>query len=262
MKKTILILTLCCFFYCGKGQDNSATIGGANSPTDQTAFNFEYDITPNIGDFVALQHSSLSWQPDIKIQIGGKDVLDGIVAKYSGLLSKYKFTDDPDIPDLSKTIQVFSFSGGFEANQSFNVINGLMEFGYMPWYQNQTKSSIIRKTKFGAFAQLGYKFQGENVHLGGNQDQSQENEDDVLARLKTSFVYAPEIKLGTNAKIITEGAAHAWLDIVNSDIYYNIKGSLKLEVKKYTWIVKYEKGSGAPNFNEGDQFGGGLQIAF
>ena len=58
-------------------------------------------------------------------------------------------------------------------------------------------------------------------------------------------------------------SAEFYYDIANDEVYYQLKGILRLKLAGSSAIdFTYEKGSGAPNFNEGDQFGVGLTFAF
>ena len=61
------------------------------------------------------------------------------------------------------------------------------------------------------------------------------------------------------------GNADGWYDFLNSQIYYTVQGNLRLYLTagedKY-FDFQYQKGSGAPNFNQGDQYGIGLTISF
>jgi hypothetical protein len=59
------------------------------------------------------------------------------------------------------------------------------------------------------------------------------------------------------------GKADCWYDFLNGEVYYTIQGKLRFYLtqnKDKFFDFKYQKGSGAPNFNQGDQFGMGLTV--
>ena len=61
------------------------------------------------------------------------------------------------------------------------------------------------------------------------------------------------------------GSADAWYDILNSEIYYRLEGTVRFFLsanKDKFFSLNYQKGSGAPNFNQGEQFGMGLTVTF
>ena len=59
------------------------------------------------------------------------------------------------------------------------------------------------------------------------------------------------------------GAATVWYDIANSVFYHRLVATLRLTViENRHFDFTYEKGSGAPNFNEGSQFSANLAVTF
>jgi hypothetical protein len=52
---------------------------------------------------------------------------------------------------------------------------------------------------------------------------------------------------------------------MNSEIYYTLEAKVRFylsQQKDKFFDFEYQKGSGAPNFNQGDQFGIGLTVTF
>lgn len=146
--------------------------------------------------------------------------------------------------------------------------------GWVPWYQtqgNRRTPKLLKYTKFGIFLQGGYKFDidtdsTQRIPIGGEVDESKEKTDNAIFRAKGSF--------GIDTKSLFEisgigigliGNIDTWYDFLNSEIYYSINGKLRFyltESKDKYFDFKYQKGSGAPNFNQGDQFGMGLMVTF
>ncbi len=223
----------------------------------------------------------LTLSPDVKIETGEKDAFNGIIAKAALNFIKFKMTtltmaDGKVIstPDSRKLFWVFPVSVGGETNNRFDRVNGLIEGGVVPWYQNaaiQSSSDLTKqfaKTKFGAFVQGGYKFDGDNsstIPIGGATDESDEVVENSIFRVKAIASYRPEFildkKTGFGLGLI--GDATYWYDIVNSENYYRIEGAFRIILKEDRYFdLTYQKGSGAPNFNEGEQFSANLTIGF
>ena len=57
--------------------------------------------------------------------------------------------------------------------------------------------------------------------------------------------------------------ANGWYDILNKTTYFSLEGKLRFFVGKNRYFdFVYQKGSGAPNFNKGDQYGINLTVGF
>jgi len=184
-----------------------------------------------------------------------------------------------ETPDLTKGFQTFPLSLGVETNSKFNIINGIAEAGWVPWYAKRSDSNAqnpFRTIKFGLFVQSGYKFRLDSLHsicpndsldlCNGNRDESSEEANKFLLRAKGSFKMSTNnlVNLG-NTGLGLSGHADGWYDIANKVWYYRAEASLRFYFSrkgdKY-FDLAYQKGSGAPNFNTGDQFGLGLTVGF
>ena len=258
-------------------QSNDFSVGYLNTVLEKNALRFAIDysekIEPKLSLFVSGKNSLMSFSPDLKILLGSEDAFNGIVAKYTGNIMKFKTTTIAGIetPDLSKTFSNFPVSIGIESDKDFSFVSGLVETGYIPWYQNNKDlKNVLRETKVGVFVQGGYKFDTStetdtitNIN-SGDIDHSEEENDNGLFRLKFSAGFSPKIYIEeeNNIGFSLIGNGDAWYDIMNNEIYYHLEGALRLFYKDYFFDIKYEKGSGAPNFNQGDQFSANLGIVF
>lgn len=263
--KNLTFLLLLIFVTGVNAQNSQLSIGGVNTELGKGAVELGLSILPDINrlsTFSARNNSTFSTTPDIQIQVGDEDAFSSIALKYEALFMKFNMTTVAGVqtPDLSRTFHVFSVALGTEADQSLETFNGLIELGYMPWYQNSAKG-ILSKTKFGVFLQGGNKF-SQSVQDGGKSDESKENVDSGILRLKSSFHFSPQIRVLSKFNISPNGETHAWFDALNGQIYYKLKGAINFNFMDFTWEWKYEKGSGAPNFNQGEQFGTSLSIRF
>lgn len=216
------------------------------------------------------EHSLFLITPRINIQNGNEDAFSILEGKITGLIMLFDTTKVGGIivPNTGKTFHTFPISFGVETNNHFNFVNGIAEIGWVPWYQNNPKlPNWIKKTKLGIFVQSGYKFGIDTttvVAVGGATDQSKEIINHGLFRVKGSFGFDTRSILSMQ-NIGLVGNADLWYDILNTQIYYTIQGKIRfyLTKEKDNFIdLLYQKGSGAPNFNEGDQFGIGLTVSF
>lgn len=223
-------------------------------------------------DILVTQEKSLfQLTPAFDIQTGTNDAFSSITAKLSGIFMTFRDTTIAGVvtPNTSRGFQTFPIAVGFETNNQLSIINGIVEIGWVPWYQtieNKKTPEWLKHTLFGVFLQSGYKFKVDTsqVFIGGEIDESSEDVEDVIFRAKGSF--------GIDTKTLFElsgvgiglvSNADGWYDFMNNEIYYTLEAKVRfyLSQQKDKFIdFEYQKGSGAPNFNQGDQFGIGLTV--
>jgi hypothetical protein len=208
--------------------------------------------------------------PEISIQTGDQDSFNEIIMKVKGYHAKFQETMIGEIPapDSSKFFSVFPFACGIETNRDFSMMNTLVEAGYVPFEKLSSKYFLGFNPAFGVFIQGGYKFEvdDEDDAAGGAADESEEGLDSLLLRTKIGGKAIIPVDLSGNKSryglsIIPE--AWAWYDFVNYETYHRIVGILRISLDNDKYFdLKYENGSGAPNFNEGQQFSANITIAF
>ena len=223
--------------------------------------------------FSANKDYLFTMQPEFNIETGNEDAFSSITAKMVGfwLFAKKDEVDNIPVLNLNKTFHVLPISGGIETDNTFRNINAIIEMGYIPWYYSATAKTpkLLKHTKVGLFLQGGYKFEldaNNTNYQGGDEDESMETPNDPIFRTKGSFVIDTKkliVHKKTGWGIGLIGETDGWYDFLNSEVYYRIEGKVRfyLSPKKF-FDFKYEKGSGAPNFNQGDQFGLGLTVEF
>jgi hypothetical protein len=216
---------------------------------------------------VTGKHSFFLVMPDINVETGTQDAFSSINVKATALFASFKTETVEGIvtPDLDKAFQTFPISLGVETNNLFSYVNGIIEAGWVPWYQSKGSSMFLKHTKFGLFLQGGYKFHIDSTQgKGGQVDQSAEPVRSTILRAKGSLGISTGAIINIGAfKIGLAGDGDGWYDIMNSQFYHrlSVKGRIFLNSDNY-FDFGYENGSGAPTFNKGSQFGVGLTVTF
>lgn len=218
---------------------------------------------------VPMSSSLFALTPEFTIRTGTADAFSSITAKATGMFMFFGTTKVNGIvtPNTAKPFTVIPLSVGVETNNQFSKANVILETGFIPWYQSGPVADWIKRTKIGVFAQTGYKMNWIDpgtAPQGGQIDESEEEPNEFILRLKASGAsqIATPVKMGAvEAGLI--GAGDLWFDVANRAVYYRYDATLRfyLAPDRYLDLV-YQKGSGAPNFNQGDQFGVGLSITF
>ncbi len=249
------------------------TVGGVRTETNQAAiaigFNYLKSLDSLYGGKEAMIYGKRSWimvTPEVDFQTGGADALNGITGKATAMITKFRTTvvDGIETPDADKVLHVFPVSVGAESNNRFNFVNGIVEAGYTPYYQSVTSNlpHWLKRTKLGVFLQTGYKF-GDSSNWNPD-DQSQEAMRSGILRARGSFSINTRDVITVDAfRVGIVGKTNVWYDFVNRKFHSQIVGTARLRLTPTMFVdVEYQKGSGAPNFNDGDQFGTGLSILF
>jgi len=209
--------------------------------------------------------------PEFNSEEGSEDAFSSIVAKITGFgaIFKKKKIDGFEIPDLQQTFHVFPFSIGAETDGSFSFANMIIEAGYFPWYYQPTNKlpAFLKHTKAAIFLQGGYKFIVDTANAkktGGAKDESSEPLEKGIFRSKFVFeLDSKELLRKNDFGLVITGGINLWYDFANSKTYHRLSGKTRFYVNKnYYFDFTYEKGSGAPNFNQGEQFGINLGVSF
>jgi hypothetical protein len=216
--------------------------------------------------FIAKKNSFFMVTPELDIQTGTEDAFSSIVLKATGLINVFKThtVAGLEAPNYNKTFHSFPVSLGVETNNQFNNTNGILEAGWVPYYQSYSRQSPewIKRTRFGVFLQAGYKFNADSSGIGGEVNESEEKEERAIFRAKGSFAVDTDkfIKIG-GINIGLLGTADGWADIVNSAFYSKLEGRIRVYLSDATaFDVIFSSGSGAPLFNEAFQQGVGVSI--
>lgn len=208
------------------------------------------------------------FSPEVELQTGEADSFNGLVTKLTGNYIRFNTTlvGPIEAPDNSKPFHVFPISLGLESNRNFQTNSLLVELGYIP-FDLKSKWRLGIDTKIGAFIQAGYKFESDSTQVeaeGGASDQSNEDPDSELFRIKLDAgTELLSYKISSKYSISLVPRARIWFDLANSETYHKYETEVKLSLGDgKTLDFRYEDGSGAPNFNEGSQFGTYLTINY
>lgn len=216
----------------------------------------------------------LSFTPEIITQAGTSDAFSQLQAKLSGYFLKGKVIEIAGLKtiDTKATLHLFPISVGAESNGNFSFVNTLAEVGYIPYYQatgNKTVSDFLKYTTISFFVQAGYKNKLDTTNTmalqGGKIDASAEALNTTLLRFKAHATIDTKNFFTNNTKpgIGLIGKATYWYDFINKQIYYNLQAKCRVYLTPTQFFdFTYDKGSGAPNFNQGEQFTTGLTVAF
>jgi hypothetical protein len=216
----------------------------------------------------AGRETAMAWvfSPDISILTGDADAFNGVVAKLTGNIYPYlRLADGGLHVDRNQNfLLILPVSAGFETDRRFARVSGLLEMGTVAFW----KRDLVKNLNLipAVYLQTGYKFSGASgtPATGGAKDESSEPKDQALFRIKGTFGMDWKIiKKWNEGDVALHGRATGWLDAVNSKQYYRLEGRLGIPLgDKQTFDLTYEKGSGEPNFNTGDQFSANLTVQF
>lgn len=233
-------------------------------------------------DILLAQKKSLfQLTPGINVQTGTEDAFSSIQLKLSGIFMTFQTTyvGNSVTPNLNKGFQTFPISLGVETSNRFNTLNTLAEVGWVPWFKKKPNGNTLnpfRTVRAGIFVQSGYKFRldslasicpNDSMNLcNGAADESFEDPNSFLLRSKASLkINTQNLVTMGNVGLGLSGVANGWYDIKNNAWYYQAEAALRMYFNRKNdkyFDIAYQKGSGAPNFNTGGQFGMGLTMAF
>lgn len=205
--------------------------------------------------------------PDIEVRTGGSDAFDAVIAKLTGLTVLDPPLGEDGEANYGAFLHAFTYSLGFETTRNMNTPAALAEAGWIPIAPSKVgqdeRFGLDGGRRVGVFLQLGYKFSADDPAAapeGGAADESKESPDDAIARIKVDARY----RLDLGERVVLIPIAQYWYDAKNGSSYYAISGTIRVAIQpgKYFWDIKFEKGAGAPTFNEGNQFSTGLTLAF
>jgi hypothetical protein len=220
---------------------------------------------------LASSNAALYFTPEFNLEGGDEDAFSSVIAKLAGSLLLFSVTEVDEVRTPNTAFfHTVPFSVGIETSNRFDNINLLGEVGYVPWFQGSVPP-MLKTLRLGVFIQGGYKADVQDVPLdpdanrGGNADESSEEPAAGLLRFKGRGAFSPKVTIDrkTGMGLGADLAGDIWYDVLNSEIYFAVKATLRILISDdRSFDFSYQKGSGAPNFNEGDQFSASLTIVF
>ncbi|WP_103866151.1 hypothetical protein [Aquimarina sp. I32.4] len=279
-KITLITILILCFQYTSYGQDEKPiTISLSTIKTElkNNAISYAFDFFDKKIDEIATEMIQPKgfWllAPDLTMRSGGEDAFSSIDLQAKATYVPVRVVEVGGTPTGCSecTLHLIHFAGGVETNNDFTILNSIAEVGYEPLFSfNKKMPKIIKETtSIAIFAQGGYKFDfinADDINVGGDKDESEEDIEEPIFRAKGVFLFDSKkiFELGT-FKFSIVGDATGWYDILSDDFYHRIAGNFRMTLTNDNTMaidLKYENGSGAPNFNQGDQFGLGLTVKY
>lgn len=216
--------------------------------------------------FIPGKNSFFMVVPEIDIRTGTEDAYSSINIKASGLFNVFKTKTVAGLiaPDYNKTFHSFPVSLGVETNNQFNNVNGIVEVGWVPYYQSYARNSpqFVKQSRFGIFIQTGYKFSDDSTGIGGEIYEGKEQAKKGILRGRGIFTVDTDAIIRiSNVKVGLVGSAEGWADIANSEFYHKVEGRVRVYLNENQYFdVIGSSGSGAPLFNQATQYGVGMTI--
>lgn len=274
MKKILLILLL--FGSVVSHGQLTLGIGAQRTALDKSAITIDISYLRSLDSlfggqdyFVAGKKSFFMVSPEIDVNTGTEDAFSSIILKASGLFTTFKTTTSPSgliTPDFNRTFHSFPISVGVETNATFNNTNGIVEVGWVPFYQSYGRPSPewVKRTRFGIFLQGGYKFDLDTSGVGGEVNKSEEkNKRGIFRAHGTGALDTEAIITIRGLGVGLVGTADGWADIANAAWYYKLEGRARVYLTPETYFdFVISKGSGAPLFNEATQGGVSVGVKF
>ncbi len=213
--------------------------------------------------------------PDIEIRTGDASNFNAVIAKVSANLVFFRTRDLNEgegspvvVVDWERWTHVVPIAIGIEADDRFGFVNTLAEVGYTPFLLSDALGDDYKlglNPRAGVFLQAGGKWDaGGDARDGNARDESEEDTGGAILRLKADArVEIPLVRDALRRRINARLGATGWYDLAHSAWYSHYGAAVLVELRDSVELeLRFEEGSGAPNFNEGEQFGVGLAISF
>lgn len=205
--------------------------------------------------------------PEVGVEMSGGDAFSAVVAKVGGMSAHFNYGEVPGFGNIPRPDWLLVYQLGVETDQRGRNPSALLEIGGGPILVSSGGVGM-KPTPFApellAALQFGYKSKmNSSAESGGKVDQSAETPDSNLFRAKLgiqgSYLLAPQ----SDFKPAINYEATGWRDFVNGRYYHKLSAGLLISVGSARYSVfEYENGSGAPNFNKGDQWSTHLDVSF
>jgi hypothetical protein len=209
------------------------------------------------------------FSPELLVQTGGEDAFRRVIAKIQGnYFWPGAMAGSEKKPEKQKSFLRFPLAVGFETDHRFDNLNLIGEVGYELIGKPVGKNQMIQRPEIGLFLQTGYKFDIEDKgwgEFGGAVDESKEDPDSFI--LRAALGGSAEIDLfhfNKDKQLVRFlPSGRLWYDIPNTEFYYRLDFILRLALTPdKAFDVRYERGSGEPNFNDGDQISANFTLLF
>jgi hypothetical protein len=254
------------------GDSSYFSLGYAETGDDSTGVDVGVAYEPSLAEFTEFgDNYAIVMTPSINYHDGSDGIPNSIILKMTGNIIFFKTMTLQDIivPD-TRYFSVIPVSIGIETEKTFQTINAIGEVGYIPWYwtshgEQGMLSWLASQSRIAVYLQGGYKFEIDEASPGDTtaSSGSQEEPDHGLFRLKGSARFEPTlVTFGSFLGVSLFGTGDIWWDVLNSELYHQAIAGLRFTLYRTTFVdLKYESGSGAPLFLDGNQVGIDLGVS-
>ncbi len=279
----------------GDGSTVSISVGSLLTDLEVGAVRLAAEYSEDLPDiflprYDAVRQRGSLWDlsPSLTILTGDHDSFNGVVARLAGNYMQFGvvYVDEagrvvhPSTPDAirtpatapNQTLHIVQVALATETDRGFHTISTLVEVGYTPRLiaDRQPGRWLELVSAAGIFLQGGGKFAVHEANLvlpGGGADQSLETTDSGLLRVRGELEAVRDLWRASTAggdrgfRLLANGTG--WWDVANAEPYHR----LELIAEFYgiggrAFDFRYENGSGAPHFNQGDQFSANITVRF
>lgn len=271
-------------FSSGSAEEDGAypfelSFGTVRTDTDRGAINLyltyneqidENRIFEEIGkdDFRVGRGWLAGFSPELLVQTGGEDAFRRVIAKIRGNYFWPDAARSEKKSEKAKSFLRFPLAVGFETDHRFDKLAFIGELGYEFIGRPMGKNQMIKRPEVGLFLQTGYKFEIQDKgewEFGGALDESEEDPNSFIMR--AALGSSAEIDLfhfRKNRHLIQFlPSGRLWYDLPNTEFYYRLDLILRLALTPdKSFDLRYELGSGEPNFNDGDQISANFTLRF
>lgn len=271
-------------------QEGRLSLGSVRTDAEARAVRIAAEYLSNLGPLfrgsgAPAATGAAGWwllvRPEAQLLTGDEDAFDGVVVKLTGNYARFRAkrlppaapgqAPGPWVMDWERSWLAVPVSAGMESDGAFRRVNALAEVGVVPIFPGQFRGTT--RYRVGAFLQGGYKFRADGAEQGGGggaaadgggaADESEEAVESALARAKLDARLDVPIRVARQLSLRLIGNGSGWYDLVNTTTYFRVEGILRIPLARAQHFdLTYERGSGAPNFNRGEQFSANLTIAF
>jgi hypothetical protein len=231
------------------------TLGALRTAAGGAALDFIVSCVPGSVPVQVKGRQFLFASPDVEFALNGGNGLGhlhaGVVANWVHFTVK-TLPSGVVVPDLRAFVHDVPLSLALETTDELDTADVLLEAGYAPWLPTGWRD----KVRFGVFAQgggrVGLLENDTTVPAGGSR---------AIARARGLLRVGFRVPDTSRFAVGLTGRAEGWYDLLGSKLEYSLRGVLRLFWDRNRSLdLYYQKGTGAPAFDDSGQFGIGVTL--
>jgi hypothetical protein len=236
----------------------SLSLGSVRQAAQQAALSYGFNYVANLAagadtSIKAGRNWFFRWAPEVDIAAASGNAHSRITARASANWCAFGLTDVAGIttPNTAGVLHDVLGSAGFETTDALDAVAGIAEVGYVPWLPK-----AVRWIGVGVFLQGGYQrhlFEPDTT--GGRVAPPEGAVLRARGRLSAEGRFPKSAKRALGLAVRGE----SWYDFLDHRLHYSAQGIVRFYLDRDLSVdLAYERNSGAPAFEEGNQFGVGL----